>query len=263
MSEHDRDSVTSDEILVAFLDRQLAPEQQRVVAELLEKDEVLVQRLTFLAACHSPVRDAFDALLDEAPTHRMAENFWRAAVRNDYAHTFSRRHMIAAAVSLVALGIGGGIGIDKLLGNRQSGDEDGWRIAVAHYMSLYSTLTLANLLIEPAMLDAQIASVSQALGMPVERKDVTLPGLEFKRVQLLQFKSKPLAQFTYLDEQFEPLALCVFANSSGAALPQFEQRHGMNIVFWSTALHSFLVIGHASPEKLGMLAEQLREAVPV
>ncbi len=262
MSGHDKDGMTSDEMLVAFLDGQLAPEKQRIIAELVENDEALGQRLTFLATGQAPFRDAFDALLDEAPISRMAENFQRAAVRSDPAHAFSRRHMIAAAVSLVAIGIGGGLGIDRVIGNR-SRDDEGWRAVVANYMSLYSTITLANLSLDPAMLDAQVASVSAVFGMRINRKGVTLPGLEFKRVQMLQFKDKPLAQFAYLDERSQPLAVCMFANSTGAAPPQFEQRRGMNIVFWSTASRSFLVIGHGSPETLGRLAGRLREALPV
>jgi hypothetical protein len=169
--------------------------------------------------------------------------------------------MIAAAVIAVAVGVAGDRGIDAMLG-RQSQDDEGWRSVVASYMSLYSTLTLSHLALDPAMLDAQVASVSQVLALSMNRKDITLPGLEFKRVQMLQFKGKPLAQFAYLDSASQPLALCVFANSTGAALPQLEQRRGMNVVFWSTASHSFLVIGHAFPDTLERLAGRLRETLP-
>lgn len=261
MSEHDRDGMASDEMLVAFLDGQLPPEEQRALADRLENDGVLAQRLAFLGSGRAPFRDAFDALLGEAPTDRMAENFKRAAMRNDNARIFTRRHMIAAAVTAVAVGVAGDRGIDAILG-RQSQDDEGWRSVVASYMSLYSTLTLSHLALDPAMLDAQVASVSQVLALSMNRKDITLPDLEFKRVQMLQFKGKPLAQFAYLDSASQPLALCVFASSKGAALPQLEQRHGMNVVFWSTASHSFLVIGHAFPDTLERLAGRLRETLP-
>lgn len=262
MSKHNKDGMTSNEMLVAFLDGELPPEEQRIIANLVERDEALGQRLAFLASGRAPIRNAFDALLDEAPTSRMAENFQRAAVQSDPARAFSRRHMIAAAVTLVAVGIGGGLGIDRIIGSHGREDE-GWRAVVANYMALYSTTTLANLSVDPTMLDAQVASVSHVLGMPLKREDITLPRLEFKRVQLLQFRDRPLAQFAYLDERSQPLAVCVFANSNGAAPPQFEERQGMSIVFWSTPSRSFLVIGHSSRETLGKLAGQLRQSLSV
>jgi hypothetical protein len=68
--------------------------------------------------------------------------------------------------------------------------------------------------------------------------------------------------FWVTDQKPTTLALCVFANSTGAALPQLEQRRGMNVVFWSTASHSFLVIGHAFPDTLERLAGRLRKTLP-
>lgn len=40
-----------------------------------------------------------------------------------------------------------------------------------------------------------------------------------------------------------------------------EQRLGMNIVYWASANHQFMVIGHGSEEQVSQVAERLQSTI--
>lgn len=263
MSDPREFDMSSDEALAAFLDDQLEPEQRQMLSRRLAEDEDLARQLAVLRADHDAMRSAFNKLLDDAPVERMAASFQRAVTKRDDDRRLSRRQLIAASFGLLAMGAaaGGGLGT-MVLANRPSLRNGGWRGVVADYMSLYSTATLANLSHDPAMLDRQVASIGEDLAIPVKRSDIDLPGLQFRRAQMLQLDGRPLAQFAYVDAQYRPFALCVFADSSGSAPTQTEQRQGMNVVFWSSATHSYLIIGHLPGKTMQGLAARLRGAMP-
>ena len=53
----------SDELLVAYVDGQLAREQSRAIDKVLEQDEVVARRLDALKEAHSRLEAAFEAIL--------------------------------------------------------------------------------------------------------------------------------------------------------------------------------------------------------
>ena len=53
----------SDELLVAYVDGQLAREQTRAIDKVLEQDEVVARRLDALKEAHSRLEAAFEAIL--------------------------------------------------------------------------------------------------------------------------------------------------------------------------------------------------------
>jgi anti-sigma factor RsiW len=53
----------SDELLVAYVDGQLAREQTRAIDKVLEQDEVIARRLDALKEAHGRLEAAFDAIL--------------------------------------------------------------------------------------------------------------------------------------------------------------------------------------------------------
>ncbi len=242
MSEHVMHSLSSDEMLVAFLDGELDGAEQKAMEELLEKDPALAARLELLAGSPPPLHGAFDALLEEAPLARMAERLAQSSTRPKAEPMYTRRSLIAASIGLVAFGVAADRGVGAFLASRRKNDEEGWRGVVANYMALYSAETLENLAGTGTAEDAQIASAGNALGLPLERSNIELADIPFKRAQMLKFKNKPLAQIAYLDPKDGPVALCIMANTAGKSAPQTEQRRGLNLVFWSSATHAFLVI---------------------
>ena len=85
-----------------------------------------------------------------------------------------------------------------------------------------------------------------------------LPGIDFKRAQLLQYDGKPLAQIAYLDPETGPMALCIVASDAGRREPDLESRKGMNVVYWSNATHAFMLIGHAPADRMSGIADAVR-----
>ena len=53
----------SDELLVAYVDGQLAREQTRAIDKVLEQDEVVARRLDALKEAHGRLEAAFEAIL--------------------------------------------------------------------------------------------------------------------------------------------------------------------------------------------------------
>jgi anti-sigma factor RsiW len=262
MTEHDMHPMTSDEMLVAFIDGELDAGEQRAMEDLLEKDPALAARLELLAGSPPPLQGAFDALLEEAPVTKMKERLALSTARPKSEPLYTRRGLIAASIALIAFGVAADRGVGAYLSSQRKNDEEGWRGVVANYMALYSAETLEYLPGTGEAESAQIASVGKALGLPLERANIELGNVAFKRAQMLKFKNKPLAQIAYLDPADGPVALCIMPSKAGQSAPQTEQRRGLNLVFWSSPTHQFLVIGRAPTGKLEELAGHLRQTLP-
>lgn len=253
--------ISSDEMLVAFLDGELDGDDRHGVEELLRTDPAIAERLAFLTKGKLPVREAFDPLLDAAPVDRLAAMIPPAASADSAPATFSRRGLLAAAAACVAAGV---IGNRVALLSRPSASsaDQNWRAVVANYMMLYAPETLSHLPHTDLSEEQEIATVSSAIGLPLSAQAIAIPGAAFKRAQLLRLRGKPLAQIAYLDPVAGPMALCVIPSTNGSAEPQSEQREGLNLVFWSSDKHSFLVIGHNSADALKDIAARLRSTLP-
>ena len=140
-------------------------------------------------------------------------------------------------------------------------DEDNWRAVVANYMRLYSFDTLNNLITDDRLEATQVERVADALSLPLTRQSVDIPGAALKRAQMLSYKGGALAQIAYLDPTYGPLAFCVMRASKGAAPPQVERRYDMNVVYWSTKSHSFMLIGRRPVDELRAAAAMLSSSV--
>ena len=128
-----------------------------------------------------------------------------------------------------------------------------WRQAVAEYLTLYTTETLASIPDDAAMREREIATVAGKLGVSLTSARVALPDAAFKRAQLFEYEGKALGQIAYLDPASGPLALCVIADGEPDAAERTEQRQGMNIVYWSKKGRGFMLIGRDSMTKLEAL----------
>ncbi len=270
---HSNDRLT-DEELVAYLDGELTPDARRRIAQRIAADHDLQRRLILLSGGNRPFRDAFEPLLEQAPQARLeamlanlpaartaeAENTrptgrWRFGTR-------------AAAASLFLFLVGFGAGwlapalrqfVRDQIVTETASDEDDWRQAVAEYLSLYTSETLAAIPDDAAMREQEIAAVGAKMGIGLTPQRVALPGLTFKRAQLLEYDRKPLGQIAYLDPDSGPLALCITMNDDPNTGLQIEQRQGFNVVYWSRGRHSFMVIGRVPTPRLQQLASDLSD----
>jgi anti-sigma factor RsiW len=257
----------SDEQLIAYLDRELSLEEHATLARRIAGDPELQRRLLVLSGGNRPFRQAFEPLLAHAPEERM-----KAMLSNLQATSPASRAprwrvlgAMAAAILLFAAGLaadrlltGSGPSLGDITQTADRGqDDDDWRQAVAEYLTLYSTDTLASIPDDDVMRQRELESLKNKLALNLSSSQLATPGLSFKRAQLFEYDGKPLGQIAYLDPDSGPVALCMIRSDGGGSGQQTEQRQGFNIVYWTQSGHDFMVIGRMSLPQLQDLARDL------
>lgn len=249
----------SDELLVAYLDDELDGDQRQLIDTLLRTDAPVAARLDQLKDGDLPFRTAFDSLLDEAPTERLQAMLKSLPSSNPHRGTLSRRGFLATAASFVLAGVVA----DRLFMHWHDAEpDDGWRTSVAEYMALYTPQTLENLTTDIGSHTAQLSSVGEQLGLPLNPQAVNLPGAEFRRAQILDYEGELIGQLTYLDPRHGPLALCITNARQGAQTLAIEERIGLNVVYWSSTSHAFMLIGKNPFEDLRIMAQSAQRSLP-
>jgi anti-sigma factor RsiW len=262
MSIQHKDQMPSDEMLTAFIDGELDDEEAAKVEALIGSDPAVASRFDRLSGASLPFEAAFAPLLEAAPADRLEAML--AAIPSPKAppsHAFGmgRRGFLAAAAACVVAGIAADrtfISVDRQLNKPGEGEE--WRIVVAEYIALYTSDTLSAPAGDRASQVAQLDQVGSKIGLPLSPESIALPGADFRRAQVLEYDGKPLAQLAYLDPEDGPVALCIVQSERGAAEPDMERRRGMNVVYWSTKDHAFMLIGHATADRLRSVADDVR-----
>jgi anti-sigma factor RsiW len=259
MSEHDRKP--TDEMLVAFIDGELDTQQSAEIEALIDADKGVAERFEFLSRSDLPYGEAFAPLLAAAPDAKLAAMLAAIPSAQQKAPFFdmNRRGFLAAAAACLIAGIAidrGIIEVNHRLAKPDEGTE--WRAVVAEYLELYTPDTLSAPAGDRAAQSAQLDQIGSKLGISLTPETVALPGADFRRAQLLEYDGKPLAQIAYLDPEDGPVALCIVPSQAGPAEPDMERRHGMNVVYWSNATHAFMLIGHATADRMKEMADSVR-----
>jgi anti-sigma factor RsiW len=83
---------------------------------------------------------------------------------------------------------------------------------------------------------------------------VALPGLTLKRVELLQFENRALAQLLY-EGNHGIVVLCIMPEPDGASEREAERRANLNTVYWASGDHRFLLVGPVSAEIMENIAD--------
>ncbi|CAI1054602.1 anti-sigma factor family protein [Serratia grimesii] len=244
----------ADELLVAYLDNQLDPQQRQQLEQRLAGEPALAERLSLLERSSLPFKQAFAPLLDEAPVQRL-RGAWPLTAMTPQPGV-SRRGLIAAAVSFLALGIAG----DRVY-IQLSQPEDNWRSLVAQYMALYTPETLADVNESATQIDVQLQQTGDRLGMTLPAKQLVLNGAELKNARVLAYDDRRIAQLTWLDAQYGALALCIIQQTGKRQPAENERRQGMNVVYWSDSSHAFMLIGHNPTGEMTALAARLQRAL--
>jgi hypothetical protein len=247
----------TDETLVAYLDGELNDAQRQQVENLLADDHQVAERLTYLRCSDLPFRQAFEPLLRQAPVERLGNLL--NALPDPPRASMSRRGFLARAAGLLVAGV---LADRLFIALRAPAAGQGWRASVAQYMALYTPQTLENLDPDNASHTAQLASVGQQLGLTLDPQRVALPGADFRRAQTLDYDGVPIGQLTYLDPRHGALALCITENMAAPAGLADEQRLGLNVVYWSSARHAFMLIGRNPFEDLQIMARSVQSRLP-
>ena len=262
MSVQDKDQMPSDEVLTAFIDGELGAEEAARIEALVDSDPAVAERFDRLSRADLPYGAAFEPLLDVAPVDRLEAML--AAIPSAEAKPLrsvgmGRRDFLGAAAACLIAGIAADrafITIDRRLNKPGEGEE--WRAVVAEYIALYTPDTLSAPAGDKAAQVAQLDQVGSKIGLPLSPESIALPGADFRRAQVLEYDGKPLAQLAYLDPEDGPMALCIVKSKHGAAEPDMERRRGMNVVYWATKDHAFMLIGHATIDRIKAAADDVR-----
>lgn len=253
MTDPLRPMIPSDEQLVAYLDDQLDAEQRSRIDAAINDDPSLSLRLQWLARSSLPFKEAYEELGQQAPMDRL--HAMLDTLPSPARPGLNRRWFLAAAAGLVV----SGVLADRLfLGWQSSQEKHNWRGLVADYMSLYVPQTLEHLPSDEATQRAQLRTIDARLGLNLAPALLTLPRLDLKRAQILEYDGVPIAQITYLDPAHGPMALCVTRSNSGSRHFAHERRHDMNVVYWADTEHAWMLIGHNSLAELEGMAKVLR-----
>jgi anti-sigma factor RsiW len=261
MSAQDN-NMPSDEILTAFIDGELEAGEAARIEALIDADPSVAERFDRLSHADLAYGAGFAPLLDAAPIDRletMLAAIPPAKAQSRWDGRMGRRGFLGAAAACLLAGIvidRGFITVDRRMNRPGEGEE--WRVVVAEYMELYTADTLGAPAGDRAAQMAELDRVGSKVGLSLSPETITLPGAEFRRAQVLEYDDAPLAQLAYLDPENGPIALCIVKSDRGVAAPDMERRRGMNIVYWSSRDHAFMLIGHASADEMKATADDVR-----
>jgi anti-sigma factor RsiW len=245
----------TDEELVGYLDGQIEPTRWNEIDTALAQDQALAARLAALEIDNGALTAAFDAVTAAAPVDRLRARLNAQPTRPSPPQRVPRWAAIAAAL-IAGVALGYGVGASNLV--RASKD---WHGAVADYQALYTRATLAAIADDRARQQPEVADVAEKLGLKVALEALQLPGLDFKRAQLLAFQGRPIAQFAYLDSHGNPVAFCVTSTDKGDSALKPETFGALHAVSWSKNGFGFIVIGAVQPETVQGAAELLAKRI--
>ena len=246
----------TDEELVGYLDGQIEPTRWNEIDTALAQDQALAARLEALEIDDGALIAAFDAVTAAAPVERLRARLVSAQAR----HSSAPRRLPRWAAIAAALIVGVALGYAAGAGNFVRASKD-WHVAVADYQALYTKATLAAIAEDRARQQPEVADVAEKLGLNVALEALQIPGLEFKRAQLLAFQGRPIAQFAYLDGRGNPVAFCVTVAGKSDSAMKPETFGALRAVSWSKNGFGFIVIGAVEAETLRDAAQLLAKRI--
>jgi anti-sigma factor RsiW len=256
----------SDELLVAYVDGQLARKQTHAVEKVLEQDDVIARRVKALQDAHSRLEAAFEAILagEELVVAKpeRAGFFvpWVTAVKIGLAGVG-----LAASLVMMIAGYGWPLSMPDFA-RSSSGLTDPeytgsiaptWQETAARAQGLLSRESLEVGLEGQGNLDLVALQLGQAVGPGLKLPNLDRDGYRFVRAQLLRSGEEPLAQLLYLGTSGAPLALYAKRGAESEA-PSFKRYSGIGSVAWSEDGISYLLAGETDEPALMQLAGKIR-----
>lgn len=260
----------SDDLLVAYVDGQLARKQTRAVEQVLDQDDVLAARVDALKHAHARLEAAFEAILagEEADVSAITvpevEGLvipWRT-VKVTLAALG-----IAAAAALAIIGYGWPLSLPGQSSTLEvtpppaeiATVTGGWQEEATRAHALLSRDTVQVGLESQANVDFVTVQLARMLGADAKLPNLEAQGFLFKRVQALRFGNEPLAQILYLGLKGAPLALYAKRGAGdGTSVLTAGQFGDVNTVSWSEAGMSYLLAGAHDETLLMRIATRIK-----
>jgi anti-sigma factor RsiW len=255
----------SDELLVAYVDGQLARAQTKAVEKVLKQDEVIARRVEALKEAHSRFENAFEAIL----AGELNEITLRADpyVRTTEPVPQTKGKPIASVVLIAILAALAGYAVPVVLPEltpvryvlpKQTARMPlSWQDEVARTQSLLTRSSLEVGLNSQGNRDLVAFELAQAIGPSLKVPNLDPQGLKLVRGQLLQFRGKPLGQILYLGARGAPVALYALP-SDAKNEPEFSMVGDVGMVSWSEDGISYLFAAEADEDFLLRTAEKIR-----
>jgi anti-sigma factor RsiW len=256
----------SDELLVAYVDGQLARAQTKAVEKVLKQDEVIARRVDALKEAHSRFESAFEAIL----AGELNEITLRADpyVRTTEPVVAQAKGKPIASVVLIAILAGlAGYAVPLILPEltpvryvlpKQTARlPSSWQDDVARTQSLLTRSSLEVGLNSQGNRDLIAFELAQAIGPSLKVPNLDPQGLKLVRGQLLQYRGKPLGQILYLGTRGAPVALYAMPSEANAE-PEFSMAGEIGMVSWSDGGISYLLAAQADEDFLVRIGEKIR-----
>jgi anti-sigma factor RsiW len=259
----------SDELLVAYVDGQLARKQTHAVDKVLEQDDVIARRVDALKDAHSRLEAAFEAILAgeeaDAAAQPSPQGSGLFIAWDTLAESGLAAAGIAAALVLVIAGYGWPIAVPEFVRHPFGATDTEyvgslprtWQEEAARAQALLSRASLEVGLDSQGNRDLVAFQLAQTIGPNLEPPDLAPQGFRFVRAQLLHFGEAPLAQLLYLGTSGAPLALYAKKGEESSA-PLFKLYGAVGSVDWSHGGIAYLLAGKGDEASLLRLADAIR-----
>ena len=254
----------SDELLVAYVDGQLAHKQSSAIERVLAHDDVIARRVAALKKAHRKLEAAFDAVLageeEAAVSHPVPPSPgllipWHTLIKAGLGAAG-----IVLAVGLFIAGYGWPLGSHDRVAS--DGDYVGsvpqdWREEVLRAQALLGRASLEIGLDSQGDRDFIALRLGRAIGASLALPDLEGQGYRFVRAQILRSGDEPLAQLLYLGPSGAPLALYVKKGGADAA-PEGKRYGALEGVAWTQGGVAHFLAGESDKAPLAKLAETIR-----
>jgi anti-sigma factor RsiW len=253
----------SDQLLVAYVDGQLARKQTRAVEKVLDQDDVLAARVDALKHAHARLEAAFEAILAGEEVDVSAAS---APVEDGLFIPWSIAKMalaglgLAAALALAVAGHGwplslpGGSPQTALSAAGISGD---WQEDAARAQALLSRQSLEVGLESQANYDLVAFQLAHILDANLKFPNLAAQGFRFVRAQMLRYGNAPLIQILYLSARGAPLALYA-KKGKGSEMLTPGQYGTIRTVAWAEVGVSYLLAGEVDDALLMRIARRVK-----
>ena len=264
---------SGDETLLAYLHGQLSGTEADAMRDAIAADDELRERADELQRGGEEIAQAFAVMLKDAPDERLAAMLAEIdqpdstppiplTPANDASWSGGMR-LLAAAVALL-IAFGGGVTSSFIFtpepppppkSKMMASPAVQLRDAVSHYMALYSKTTLEMVPSNPKAQSRSLKAASDALGLSLSKKQVSLKSAKLKGARILTFKDKPLIQIGYLHNGETPLAICITRAHEPAHDLKTETRWRQNMAYWSDDEYVYVVVGKLPQDTINDIAQ--------
>jgi anti-sigma factor RsiW len=271
----------SDELLVAYVDGQLARDQSAAVERVLGQDEVAAQRVEAMRAANGRLEAAFEAMLAGELTALTSLSEQQSADAVQSAKSASaallRRAgpvgVIGAAICLIFAGALGGYSVRTIpqvealvpaidvpivtgaSARRTIGDD----LIIAHTLFGRDTLTIG--LESQQNIDLIRFQLADVIGSDLVLPDLSASGLTFRRAQILKRDDDAIAQLAYLPAAGDPVALYARWDEGKDVATTGRQIDGVSATQWRQKNISYLLAGRMPLPDMNKLAGEVRAQI--